>query len=114
MKSGKSTPEVRTFVESVVRHKGWILNRDDHFVGDLVEGLKTNFARHGFFLCPCRDSYGDRQKDKDIMCPCEYAQADIDEYGQCFCGLYLDPDFYSSHDDIDGIPERRPEELFPD
>ena len=114
MKSEKSTPEVRKFVESVAHHKGWILNRDDPFVGHLVEGLKTNYARYGFFQCPCRDSHGDRQKDKDIMCPCEYAQADIDEYGQCFCGLYLDPDFYSSHDDIDGIPERRPEELFPD
>ena len=114
MSGQKSSDEVRRFIRSVADHKGWIVNREPGFVEDLVEGFKTNFSRYGFFQCPCRDSYGDRTKDKDIMCPCEYAQADIDEYGQCFCGLFLAPDFYDSHDEIDGIPERRPDELYPE
>ena len=114
MSSEKSSDAVRHFVESVAEHKGWILNRDGEFLAYLVEGLRVNHERYGFYQCPCRDSYGDRHKDEDIMCPCAYAQPDIDEHGQCFCGLYLDPDFYTTHEDIDGIPERRPEELFPD
>ncbi|WP_319478079.1 ferredoxin-thioredoxin reductase catalytic domain-containing protein [Marispirochaeta aestuarii] len=110
----KTLQETENFVRSVAEHKGWILNRDEDFIGHLIEGLRVNYNRYGFYQCPCRDSYGTREKDKDIMCPCDYAQADIVEFGQCFCGLYLSPDFYETHDDIDGIPERRPEDLYPD
>lgn len=114
MSGEKSSADVRTFVESVADHKGWLLNRDEEFLADLIEGFKTNYSRYGFFQCPCRDSFGDRAKDKDIQCPCAYAAEDIAEYGQCFCGLFLKPDFYETHGEVDGIPERRPEELFPD
>ena len=80
----------------------------------LVKGLTVNHGRYGFYQCPCRDSYGDKLKDKDIQCPCIYAADDIKEYGQCFCGLFLGENYYADHEDVDGIPERRPEEKFPD
>ncbi len=114
MSSSKTPGDTQKFIKAVADHKGWILNRDSEYIEFLVNGLTVNHERYGFYQCPCRDSYGDKVKDKDIHCPCEYAAADIQEYGQCFCGLFLDADYYSSHEDVDGIPERRPDELFPD
>lgn len=95
-------------------HNGWALNNDETFVGRLIEGLTKNYNRYGFYQCPCRDSWdGDRAKDSDIICPCSYCRADIEEYGHCLCGLFMSPDFADSGAPVRRIPERRPEERFP-
>jgi ferredoxin-thioredoxin reductase catalytic subunit len=74
----------------------------------LAEGLTTNFNRYGYFMCPCRDSEGSREKDKDLICPCAYSHPDVEEYGHCFCGLYCDPTFLENGGIPKAIPERRP------
>lgn len=50
----------------------------------LIEGLITNTRRYGYRLCPCRLTGGSRQADLDIVCPCDYRDADLDEYDTCF------------------------------
>ncbi len=109
----KSIEETRRFVQMVAEKQGWALVTDPLFLDDLVQGLKTQHDRHGFYMCPCRDSWGDREKDEDIKCPCVYAPLDIEEYGHCYCGLFLDKEFAASGKEPAGIPERRPQELFP-
>jgi ferredoxin-thioredoxin reductase catalytic subunit len=104
----KTKKDTRKFVEMVVDKQGWKLVRDDEFLGFLIEGLKKNYNRYGYFLCPCRDSDGKFELDKDIVCPCDYAKPDIEEYGHCYCGLYLSPEFWESEKEPTGIPERRP------
>jgi len=111
MEQHKSTERVREFVFRVARHQGWEVIGDEPFLADLVEGLKENYNRYGYFLCPCRDGTGDRDKDRDILCPCVYAAEDIAEYGHCFCGLFLSRAFAESGSFPNQIPERRPEEL---
>lgn len=114
MNREKTKKEVYTFVEMTSDHQGWILPKDDEFLDDLVEGLKSNWNRFGYFHCPCRAATGDRKKDEDVICPClDYCLPDIEEYGQCYCGLYLNKDFYKEHKKPVQIPERRPEELDP-
>lgn len=107
-KKEKTLEQSRKFVEMVAKKQGWKLNRDDIFLEMLVEGLNKNVNRYGYYLCPCRDSDGKFELDKDIICPCDYAPPDIEEYGHCYCGLYLDPDFWESKEEPVGIPERRP------
>lgn len=107
----KSPEAVRAYVERVAAHRHWKLNGDPELTPFLVEGLGRNFNEKGFFLCPCRDSHGDKTKDGDIACPCVYAEEDIKEFGQCFCGLFLDPD--KKDTEVCSIPERRPENKFP-
>jgi len=52
---------------------------------------------------------GLRDEDKDIICPCVYAKPDLEEYGQCYCGLYLTKELFASGKQTGSIPERRPE-----
>jgi ferredoxin-thioredoxin reductase catalytic subunit len=105
--------QVSKFVQNAARVRGWKLLPDRELLSDLVDGLHANFERFGYLQCPCRDSWGEREKDRDIMCPCEYAQADIDEYGHCYCALFQSTEFFESGKEPGGIPERRPEEKFP-
>lgn len=108
----KTIEETKTFVEMTAEHNGWNVNPDTAFIGRLFEGLTKNYNRYGYFQCPCRDSWdGDRERDSDIICPCTYCEADIEEHGQCFCGLFVSPSFARSA--VRRIPERRAEERFP-
>jgi len=107
-----SRDQIRQFMINTAKSRGWTLTPDEELKGFLIEGFETNTARYGYLQCPCRDSWGTREKDADILCPCAYAQADIDEFGQCFCGLYLDEK--TGKTGAGGsIPERRPPEKFP-
>ncbi|HUV73433.1 MAG TPA: ferredoxin-thioredoxin reductase catalytic domain-containing protein, partial [Anaerolineae bacterium] len=60
---------------------GYLLNPDREFVLGLMEGLLTNQQRYGYQSCPCRLAEGLREKDLDIICPCDYRDPDLDEYG---------------------------------
>jgi ferredoxin-thioredoxin reductase catalytic subunit len=113
-KKQKNIEDTKKFVSLVANKQGWKLNSDDEFIGDIIEGLMVNYNRYGFYMCPCRDSWGEREKDKDIMCPCDYCKPDQEEYGHCFCGLYLTDAFFGSGKTPTSIPDRRPDELFPE
>lgn len=104
----KTKEQTRKFMEMVAKKNGWYLNRDEEFLDMLAEGLTTNYNRYGYYSCPCRDADGDRELDKDIICPCDYCVPDQKEYGHCYCGLYLTPEFYESGKEPEAIPERRP------
>jgi ferredoxin-thioredoxin reductase catalytic subunit len=103
----KNYKEVSTFTEMVAKKQGWILNRDKDHLDIIINGLTRNYNRYGYFPCPCRDSDGDKNRDKDIICPCDYSRPDIEEYGHCYCGLYFDAEFYKNNEEASSIPERR-------
>lgn len=63
---------------------GYHLNPDTDETLFLVNGLYRNRERFGYMLCPCRMGEGEKEKDLDIVCPCDYRDADLDEYGQCY------------------------------
>ena len=108
MNARKKSPEDGLkFMRAVARHQGWALNPDEEFVNQLAAGLAHNYNVYGYFLCPCRDGDGDRRLDKDIICPCDYVEADHKEYGHCLCGLFLSQEFAASGQTPSSIPERR-------
>ena len=63
---------------------GYHLNPDAAFTKDLVRGILVNDKRYGYWSCPCRLASGDEQEDLDIICPCDYRDADLEEYGACY------------------------------
>jgi ferredoxin-thioredoxin reductase catalytic subunit len=92
--------------------KGYFFNRDKAFVLDLLESLLVNRDRYGYMACPCRLASGNRDLDKDILCPCEYRGPDVAEYGACYCGLYVSKEWNEDKIPHDVVPERRdPEKL---
>jgi ferredoxin-thioredoxin reductase catalytic subunit len=107
----KTLEDTRRFVQKVAEHNGWELNPDTEFLEDLIVGLTENYNRYGYYLCPCRDGAGDREKDKDIICPCDYNVPDQKDYGHCFCALFFRSGFLEAGGEPQSIPERRPEDL---
>jgi ferredoxin-thioredoxin reductase catalytic subunit len=103
----KTYDDVSLFIKMVAQKNRWKLNRDCEHIEIITNGLMKNHNRHGYFSCPCRDADGIRDRDSDIICPCNYCAPDQAEFGHCFCGLYLTEDFYNSGKEPGSIPERR-------
>ena len=79
--SSESSQEVLDLYERLnedAEAGGYHLNPDREFVLMLVEGLNTNQGRYGYILCPCRMGEGVREADLDIICPCDYRDADLE------------------------------------
>lgn len=87
---------------------GYHLNPDEQFTLPLIDGLLVNQARYGYMACPCRLASGDKEDDLDIVCPCDYRDADLSEHGACYCGLYVSDEVLSGQRELTAIPERRP------
>jgi len=86
---------------------GYYLNPDVDFTKDLIRSLLVNKLRFGYEACPCRLSYGKKEEDTDIICPCDYRDADINQYGACYCALYVSKKASIGEAVIKSIPERR-------
>ena len=71
------------------RDAGYNLNPDTDFVKELLRGLLHNEERFGYMACPCRLASGVKGEDLDIVCPCDYRDPDLDDYGACYCALYV-------------------------
>ena len=86
---------------------GYSFNPDRGFTMSLVGGLAKNEMRYGYQSCPCRLAEGNADVDRDIVCPCDYRDADLDQYGQCYCALYVTREFIEKKRRAKHIPERR-------
>lgn len=91
--------------------KGYYFNFDREKVFDLLDSLLKNKDRYGYMSCPCRLSSGNREKDRDIICPCAYREADVKDFGSCYCALYVSQEWNEGKLTQDYVPERRPVEL---
>jgi ferredoxin-thioredoxin reductase catalytic subunit len=87
---------------------GYHLNPDGEVTKGLIRGLLVNEKRYGYPSCPCRLASGDKEADRDIICPCDYRDADVVDYSTCYCGLYVSRAVVEGKTNIGSIPERRP------
>jgi ferredoxin-thioredoxin reductase catalytic subunit len=87
---------------------GYHLNPDREFTRELLKSLLVNEKRYGYPACPCRLASGAKADDLDIICPCDYRDADLNEFGACFCALYVSEDVLAGRSQAASIPERRP------
>lgn len=108
-----SQEEVEALYERLDREAeaaGYHLNPDVQFTKDLVRGLLVNEKRYGYWACPCRLADGEKQKDLDIICPCDYRDPDLLDWGACYCALYVSEEILEGEKELQPIPERRPPE----
>lgn len=101
---------VRRRAERDAKSRGIHLTPDENLLQSLLEGLKINEERYSYPSCPCRMASGDFEKDRDIICPCDYRDPDVAEYGCCYCCLYVDDEIYEGRKEARAVPERRPYE----
>ena len=94
-------------LQKINEPKGYYFNTDKEKTFELLQGLLTNKGKYGYAVCPCRLASGDRDKDRDIICPCEYREPDFKKYGSCYCGLYVSQDWNSGKIMKTLVPERR-------
>ncbi|HRY60906.1 MAG TPA: ferredoxin-thioredoxin reductase catalytic domain-containing protein [Candidatus Fermentibacter sp.] len=87
---------------------GYSINPDRAFALELAQGLALNTGRYGYPACPCRLASGDAKADRDIVCPCDYRDADLDEFGSCYCALYVSAEIARGEGNAAPVPERRP------
>jgi ferredoxin-thioredoxin reductase catalytic chain len=100
--------KVRQRAESDAKTYGYYLNPDQRFLQDLLEGLKQNEERFGYPACPCRFASGNLEIDRDVICPCDYRDPDVAEFGACYCALYVRKDVFEGKITVQPVPERRP------
>jgi ferredoxin-thioredoxin reductase catalytic chain len=97
-------------LRKVQEAKGYYFNEDKERTFELLENLIVNKDRYGYMACPCRLASGDREWDKDIICPCVYREPDVEQYGSCYCNLYVSQEWNEEKIPHDYVPERRPPE----
>lgn len=88
--------------------RGFLFNKDKLKTLELLDGLLVNKGRYGYMSCPCRLASGKYEDDRDIICPCSYCQADIEEFGSCYCSLYVSREWNEGEISPVYVPERRP------
>lgn len=97
-------------LKKIQEPKGYFFNKDIEMTMALMESLLENKERFGYMACPCRLANGDLELDKDILCPCTYRVPDVEEYGSCYCGLYVSKEWNQEEIEQQTVPERRPPE----
>lgn len=111
--TGQRISRLREQLRRQAEQTGYHLNPDPEFTSELLDGLLRNRDRYGYLACPCRLATGDRAQDLDITCPCDYRDADLLEFGSCYCALYVSEAVVGGQRDVGSIPDRRTPVLEP-
>ena len=106
--SEEEVDKVYRRLKDQVEKSGYHLNPDVEFTKDLVRGLLANEKRYGYWSCPCRLSANNLEEELDIVCPCYYRDPDLNDYGACYCALYVSDEVIRGEKGVESIPERRP------
>jgi ferredoxin-thioredoxin reductase catalytic subunit len=104
------TQQLYEALKKVQEPKGYYFNNDKKRVFELLDALLVNKNRYGYMGCPCRLASGNRENDNDIICPCVYRKPDVEEFGSCYCNLYVSKEWNEGKIPHEYIPERRPPE----
>ena len=110
MKADERRDETEAFLTRLsadAKASGYFLNPDEAFVRELAAGLLANLKRYGYASCPCRLAACLAEADRDIVCPCDYRDQDIADYGACYCALYVSEAAAKDPARIVPVPERR-------
>jgi ferredoxin-thioredoxin reductase catalytic chain len=79
---------VTRVAERYAERSGFALQPDRAQRDYVLHGLARNLLKYGKAYCPCREVTGDSQKDRLNICPCRTHRAEIEQSGQCECGLF--------------------------
>jgi ferredoxin-thioredoxin reductase catalytic subunit len=82
--------QLRRVWDEFTESNDFVVNPDGGFVDKLADGLLINEKNHGFRLCPCRPSDGTKERDIQLLCPCNFkTHGTWEKEGRCWCGLFI-------------------------
>ncbi|MFH1715603.1 MAG: ferredoxin-thioredoxin reductase catalytic domain-containing protein [Elusimicrobiota bacterium] len=88
-KFNREEKTIMQFAKKYSERSGYILNPDTEILNMVIKGLAKNKIKFGFQYCPCRIVEGDKEKDKDKICPCKWHKEEIERDGHCHCSLFF-------------------------
>ena len=66
------------------------LNPDAEHVDMIAKGVLKNEEKFKLKLCPCMLRDGTRERDLELICPCNFKSQKIwREKSECWCGLFV-------------------------
>ena len=104
----KEVDRVYAILKKETESGGYFLNPDIEFTKNLIQGLMKNEQRYGYRACPCRLASGKKDEDLDIICPCNYRDPDLNDFGACYCALYVNEAIAGGKNARGSVPDRRP------
>ena len=84
----ESAKKQQKWIEKYCEQKGYAVNPSWMMATNLKSNLCEMEATFGKRYCPCFEPSGNKELDKKMMCPCEYIEDEIAEYGTCHCALF--------------------------
>ena len=85
-----SKDEVLKIWKAFAENNDFMLNPDETHVDILANGVLVNEEKHGLKLCPCRLRDGTKERDLELICPCNFKMQETwKTKGQCWCGLFV-------------------------
>ncbi len=86
--------ELRKSWENFTQNNDFKLNPDKEHVDTIIKGVLENENKHGLKLCPCRLRDGTREKDLELICPCNFKTHETwikpkNKLPMCWCGLFV-------------------------
>jgi len=84
----ESAKKQQRWLEKYCEQKNYALNPSWMMLTNLKSNLCEMEATFGKRYCPCFEPSGDEVLDKKMMCPCEFIDDEIAEYGTCHCALF--------------------------
>ncbi|MCC8181256.1 MAG: ferredoxin:thioredoxin reductase [Planctomycetes bacterium] len=91
MDENESAANIRARLENYLIGKPFTFNPEPGVADMIIKAMAKKRAKFGEDYCPCRMVTGDAEKDRDIICPCVYHIAEIEEDGHCHCRLFSKP-----------------------
>ncbi len=82
--------EILNWAGEYATNNGYILNPDPERLEIVIKGLLRNKVKYGEQYCPCRLRSGDKEQDKEIICPCAFHRDEIKKEGNCHCHLFFE------------------------
>ena len=81
--------EFMKILDEHVKKTGIHYNPDSKVFNDLIKVLLERDIKFGAPYCPCRIISKNKEKDKEIVCPCVFHRGEIELQGHCLCGLFV-------------------------
>ncbi|MEM4270681.1 MAG: ferredoxin-thioredoxin reductase catalytic domain-containing protein [Candidatus Pacearchaeota archaeon] len=85
----KEAEKLKQKLQKYADSKNLKLNDDEKVTENIILALLRNKKFKGDIYCPCRVITGDKNKDKDIVCPCVFHRGEIELQGHCKCNLFF-------------------------